>query len=107
MEEEEFQPFLDSIARKSWARILKIVGDAIGGEERTQEDKTEKISDQLYRKGECIDYGSIDEPNTMDATFEGAKATIIFCWSKCDYSEKRNLSHHFDAAKAETRDFIR
>jgi hypothetical protein len=36
----------------------------------------------------------------MDATFEGAKATIIKCWSKCEDSEKRNLTHNFEAAKA-------
>jgi hypothetical protein len=36
----------------------------------------------------------------MDATFEGAKTTIILCWSKCGESEKRNLTYHFETAKA-------
>jgi hypothetical protein len=55
-EEEELKPFIESISTKSWARILKIVRDAIG-EERSQEDKTQKIIDLLYKKGECINSG--------------------------------------------------
>jgi hypothetical protein len=99
-EEEKLKSFTESISRKSWARILKIVRDAIG-EERTQEDKTQKIIDLLYKKGECINSGLITLPiTTKDATFEGAKATIIKCWSKCGESEKRNLTHHFETAKA-------
>jgi hypothetical protein len=37
--EEELKPFIESISTKSWARILKIVRDAIG-EERTQDKRS-------------------------------------------------------------------
>lgn len=96
-EEVELKPFIESISTKSLARILKIVRDAIG-EERTQEDKSEIIN-LLNKKGECINSGLIAEPittnTTMNATFEGAKATIILCWRIFVHSRHKTKSTLF------------
>jgi hypothetical protein len=35
-----------------------------------------------------------------DATFEGAKSTILYHWAQAKKSENQNLYHHFQTAKA-------
>jgi hypothetical protein len=78
MDEEELQAFIDGISTKSWSKILKIVEviDAID-ERETQEDKSKKIIKLLHCKGLCVVAESHAE-ETTDATFEGAKTTILY-----------------------------
>jgi hypothetical protein len=81
--------------------LVKIVDtiDAIDERETPPEDKSKKIIKLLHSKGLCVVAESLAEQIT-DATFEGAKTTIIFHWAQTKNSEKRNLYHHFQTAKA-------
>ena len=101
MDEEGFQAFLDGISTKSWSRILKIVNviDAFDESETPAEDKWKKIIKLLQSKGLCVVAESLAEPIT-EATFEGAKTTILYHWQQTKKSEKQNLHHHFQTAKA-------
>ena len=98
MDEEGFRAFVEGISTKSWSRILKIV-DAIDEREKPPEDKSKKIIKLLHSKGLCDVVESLAE-QIKDATFEGAKTTILFHWKQTKNSEKQNLNHHFQTAKA-------
>ena len=102
MDEEGFQAFLDGISTKSWSRILKIVDaiDAIDERETPPEDKSKKIIKLLHSKGLCDVAESLAEQITDATTFEGAKTTILYRWAQTKKSEKQNLHHHFQTAKA-------
>ena len=101
MDEEGFRAFVEGISTKSWSRILKIVDaiDAIDERETPPEDKSKKIIKLLHSKGLGDIAESLAEQIT-EATFEGAKTTILFHWEQTKNSEKQNLNHHFQAAKA-------
>jgi hypothetical protein len=98
MDEEGLEAFVEGISTKSWSRILKIV-DAIEDREKLPEDKSKKIIKLLQCKGLFV----ASEPHaagTTDATFEGAKSTILYHWAQTKNAEKSNLYHHFRTAKA-------
>jgi hypothetical protein len=101
MDEEGLEAFVNRISTKSWSRILKIVDaiDAIDEREKPPDDKSKKIIKLLHSKGLCVESESLAE-ETTDATFEGAKSTILYHWEQTKNSEKQNLYHHFQTAKA-------
>ena len=73
--------------------------DAIDERETAPEDKWKKIIKLLHSKGLGVEAESLAEPIT-EATFEGAKTTILYHWEQTKNSEKQNLNHHFQTAKA-------
>jgi hypothetical protein len=79
MDEEGFQAFVDGISRNlgkdcwhHWRHWWK---------RNAPEDKSKKIIKLLHSKGLCVVAESLAEPIT-DATFEGAKKTILYHWGQ-------------------------
>ena len=50
-------------------------------------------------KGEDIKSNRLCEP-IADTNIEGAKSTILYHWEQAKNSEKNNLYHHYQTAKA-------